>query len=316
MARELCIIHGIVAWYTVSYSDIWNPKNVVRPQIVNSCHIIQRLVGKFTICSLLPELYQNTLLAIYYQKIPPSPICIALRLRDSGSEPKGEVVEATVDIQRRHHRECKLRIRLTQSGYITTRISRLRRQLFVASSCGVRVTVSAPVISVRIQLEASSRASPRRGKTCRKKHRGTTGTPDSVIPHPVFSYHARFCLSRGGGRPTSARAASFSRTAKLNKTICSKANNGIRGTDLCNAPLRLTVHKTHLKFSRRDRKVPAPVSVDSASRAAPCRAGGSAAGVGHIGENPFDNGSWGKEHFQPSTVPWQLNPRSHGRPSL
>ncbi|XP_018346618.1 PREDICTED: forkhead box protein P1-like isoform X6 [Trachymyrmex septentrionalis] len=36
---------------------------------------------------------------------------------------------------------------------------------------------------------------------------------------------------------------------------------------------------------------------------------------GHIGENPFDNGSWGKEHFQPSTVPWQLNPRSHGRPS-
>ncbi|KYN36435.1 hypothetical protein ALC56_09395 [Trachymyrmex septentrionalis] len=37
---------------------------------------------------------------------------------------------------------------------------------------------------------------------------------------------------------------------------------------------------------------------------------------GHIGENPFDNGSWGKEHFQPSTVPWQLNPRSHGRPSV
>ncbi|XP_014474340.1 PREDICTED: forkhead box protein P1 isoform X4 [Dinoponera quadriceps] len=36
---------------------------------------------------------------------------------------------------------------------------------------------------------------------------------------------------------------------------------------------------------------------------------------GHIGENPFDNGSWGKEHFQPSTVPWQLNPRGHGRPS-
>ncbi|XP_072751465.1 forkhead box transcription factor P isoform X4 [Anoplolepis gracilipes] len=37
--------------------------------------------------------------------------------------------------------------------------------------------------------------------------------------------------------------------------------------------------------------------------------------LGHIGENPFDNGSWGKEHFQPSTVPWQLNPRGHGRPS-
>ncbi|CAL1685870.1 unnamed protein product [Lasius platythorax] len=36
---------------------------------------------------------------------------------------------------------------------------------------------------------------------------------------------------------------------------------------------------------------------------------------GHIGENPFDNGSWGKEHFQPSTIPWQLNPRGHGRPS-
>lgn len=39
---------------------------------------------------------------------------------------------------------------------------------------------------------------------------------------------------------------------------------------------------------------------------------------GLIGENPFDNSSWGKEHFQPSTVPipWQLNPRSHGRPSV
>lgn len=37
---------------------------------------------------------------------------------------------------------------------------------------------------------------------------------------------------------------------------------------------------------------------------------------GHIGENPFDNGSWGKEHFQPSTVPWQLNPRGHSRPSV
>ncbi|XP_017766831.1 PREDICTED: forkhead box protein P1-like isoform X3 [Eufriesea mexicana] len=36
---------------------------------------------------------------------------------------------------------------------------------------------------------------------------------------------------------------------------------------------------------------------------------------GHIGENPFDNGSWGKEQYQPSTVPWQLNPRSHARPS-
>ncbi|XP_066582795.1 forkhead box protein P1 isoform X4 [Prorops nasuta] len=36
---------------------------------------------------------------------------------------------------------------------------------------------------------------------------------------------------------------------------------------------------------------------------------------GHIGDNPFDNSSWGKEHFQPSTVPWQLNPRGHSRPS-
>ncbi|XP_076285113.1 forkhead box transcription factor P isoform X3 [Lasioglossum baleicum] len=36
---------------------------------------------------------------------------------------------------------------------------------------------------------------------------------------------------------------------------------------------------------------------------------------GHIGENPFDNSSWGKEQFQPSTVPWQLNPRGHARPS-
>ncbi|XP_012274756.1 forkhead box protein P1 isoform X4 [Orussus abietinus] len=34
---------------------------------------------------------------------------------------------------------------------------------------------------------------------------------------------------------------------------------------------------------------------------------------GHIGENPFDNGSWVKDHFQPATVPWQLNPRGHGR---
>lgn len=36
------------------------------------------------------------------------------------------------------------------------------------------------------------------------------------------------------------------------------------------------VHKTHLKFSRRDRKVHAPVYVDSASRP---RVGGIAAGV-------------------------------------
>ncbi|XP_043283738.1 forkhead box protein P1 isoform X4 [Venturia canescens] len=36
---------------------------------------------------------------------------------------------------------------------------------------------------------------------------------------------------------------------------------------------------------------------------------------GHIGESPFDSGSWGKEHFQPTTVPWQLNPRGHARPS-
>ncbi|XP_032455067.1 forkhead box protein P2 isoform X5 [Nasonia vitripennis] len=35
--------------------------------------------------------------------------------------------------------------------------------------------------------------------------------------------------------------------------------------------------------------------------------------VGHIGESPFDNGSWGKDHFQPTTVPWQANPRGHGR---
>ncbi|XP_011297099.1 forkhead box protein P1 isoform X4 [Fopius arisanus] len=35
---------------------------------------------------------------------------------------------------------------------------------------------------------------------------------------------------------------------------------------------------------------------------------------GHIGESPFDTGSWGKEHFQPTTAPWQLNPRSHSRP--
>ncbi|XP_074110056.1 forkhead box transcription factor P isoform X11 [Cotesia typhae] len=34
---------------------------------------------------------------------------------------------------------------------------------------------------------------------------------------------------------------------------------------------------------------------------------------GHIGESPFDTGSWGKEHFQQTS--WQLNPRSHIRPS-
>jgi len=59
----------------------------------------------------------------------------------------------------------------------------------------------------------------------------------------------------------------------------SDRNHIFMGTDLCNAPRRLSVHKTHLKFSRRDRKVPAPVSVDSASRAEPSRAGGSATGV-------------------------------------
>ncbi|XP_063979383.1 forkhead box protein P1 isoform X5 [Diachasmimorpha longicaudata] len=35
---------------------------------------------------------------------------------------------------------------------------------------------------------------------------------------------------------------------------------------------------------------------------------------GHLGESPFDTGSWGKEHFQPTTAPWQLNPRGHARP--
>ncbi|XP_043465619.1 forkhead box protein P1 isoform X9 [Leptopilina heterotoma] len=33
---------------------------------------------------------------------------------------------------------------------------------------------------------------------------------------------------------------------------------------------------------------------------------------GHIGENPFDNGSWGKDF---PAVPWQLTPRGLGRPS-
>lgn len=47
-------------WCTVGYSDM-EPKNVVRSQIVNSCHInIPRLVVKFTICSLLPELSEYT----------------------------------------------------------------------------------------------------------------------------------------------------------------------------------------------------------------------------------------------------------------
>ncbi|XP_076169338.1 forkhead box transcription factor P isoform X4 [Ptiloglossa arizonensis] len=39
------------------------------------------------------------------------------------------------------------------------------------------------------------------------------------------------------------------------------------------------------------------------------------ASKGHIGENPFDNDSWGKEKYQPSAVPWQLKPRGHARPS-
>ncbi|XP_008555856.1 forkhead box protein P1 isoform X6 [Microplitis demolitor] len=34
---------------------------------------------------------------------------------------------------------------------------------------------------------------------------------------------------------------------------------------------------------------------------------------GHIGESPFDSGSWGKEHFQQTS--WQLNPRGHIRSS-
>lgn len=35
---------------------------------------------------------------------------------------------------------------------------------------------------------------------------------------------------------------------------------------------------------------------------------------GHIGESPFDSGSWGKEHFQQTS--WQLNPRGHIRSSV
>ncbi|KAK0180389.1 hypothetical protein PV327_006033, partial [Microctonus hyperodae] len=36
---------------------------------------------------------------------------------------------------------------------------------------------------------------------------------------------------------------------------------------------------------------------------------------GYIGESPFDTGSWGKDHFQSTTTPWQLNQRGHSRPS-
>ncbi|XP_046620125.1 forkhead box protein P1 isoform X2 [Neodiprion virginianus] len=34
---------------------------------------------------------------------------------------------------------------------------------------------------------------------------------------------------------------------------------------------------------------------------------------GHLGENPFDNGSWIKEHFQPTAVPWQSSLRGQSR---
>ncbi|XP_020707038.2 forkhead box protein P1 isoform X7 [Athalia rosae] len=34
---------------------------------------------------------------------------------------------------------------------------------------------------------------------------------------------------------------------------------------------------------------------------------------GHLGESPFDNGSWIKEHFQPTAVPWQSSLRGQSR---
>lgn len=100
-------------------------------------------------------------------------------------------------------------------------------------SCSSRVfayapSVSAPIISVRIQLEPSSTHHEERQNRPEKAQRDPgCSTPSCLLPSSLVpsSYRARFCLSRGGGRPRPR-----SRTAKLNKTICSKANNGIRFT--------------------------------------------------------------------------------------
>lgn len=113
---------------------------------------------------------------------------------------------------------------------LSVRRSRLQRQLFVASSRVVRAIVSAPVISVRInvQLEAPGIAS--RGAKQTGKSTGRTGrsTPScsSCCPSCLHIAHVSVFRVHVGA----SIRGSFSRSAKLNKTICSKANNGIRFT--------------------------------------------------------------------------------------
>lgn len=84
---------------------------------------------------------------------------------------------------------------------LSLRESRLQRQLFVASSHVVRTIVSAPVISVRInvQLEASlaSRAEEQnRPEKAQRKRDGRLRRAPLVVPPVPSSYRTRFCLSR------------------------------------------------------------------------------------------------------------------------
>jgi len=126
------------------------------------------------------------------------------------------MVLALILFPTRESSQCKLRIAWRNLA-IATRIaitaSAVRRVFMWCTACQRRLLV----------LEYSWRLLARitgRDKTDRKKHRGT-GTTSCLLPRSVFI--PRAFLSFAWRQPRS-------RTAKLNKTICSKANNGIRFT--------------------------------------------------------------------------------------
>ncbi|EGI59962.1 hypothetical protein G5I_11749, partial [Acromyrmex echinatior] len=169
--------------------------------------------------------------------------------------------------------------------WLSLQESRLQRQLFVASLCGVHATVSASVISIRIQLEASSTHHQERQNRPEKAQRDW----DAQLRHTRLAWANEF-----------HRALNFS-GSKDPMSILYRENSGLTS---------FSRRKSKFHRSRRSlRRITSPFYARRAWKQTELH-------FGHIGENPFDNGSWGKEHFQPSTVPWQLNPRSHGRPSV
>ncbi|EFN62733.1 hypothetical protein EAG_01430 [Camponotus floridanus] len=181
-----------------------------------------------------------------------------------------ETLDTRFDVSHRNaNYESPDAIRLSVRG------SRLQRQLFVASSRTVRAIVSAPVISVRInvQLEAPS----------------ITRAEEQNRPEKART-------ERTGRRPISATNNIIAVPRK--RCVCDREGEAPEDE----------VFSLYPAYGVQSREREEEEEAEEEEEEETPR-------LGHIGENPFDNGSWGKEHFQPSTVPWQLNPRGHGRPS-